>query len=236
METSWLKARRKEVELTQEGLAQRLQLLGIEVTSGSISHWENGRYNIPFDDPEFRKALADALRMDVSAMLLMAGYEVEEESQSVAAKQAAYIVDKLSPEKQKLAIGILEKLLDNWLHGKGDSMIPQRKSLAIMPRIIRIYKFIAYVLLAIGIVASLINLNPVFRSLLAGRFNQLPDYLVLVFGSIATWGFAGLGMYTFAVVLDLLLALEENTRATASYTFSLARRSGSNAPVLNPEK
>src|SRR5262245_31457520 len=109
MKTNWLKTKRKELHLSQEELAAKLQVKGIEVTSGDISHWKNDRYNPRLEDPVFRKALADVLRIDVKTLLLIAGYEVTEIDHSEAAKRAAFIVDQLPPDKQDLALGILEQ-------------------------------------------------------------------------------------------------------------------------------
>lgn len=112
MKTNWLKTKRKELHLSQEELAARLQVKGIDVTSGAISHWENERYNPPLEDPAFRKALAEILRIDVKTLLLIAGYEVTEIDHSEAAKRAAFIVDQLPSDKRDLALDILEKFLE----------------------------------------------------------------------------------------------------------------------------
>lgn len=110
MKPNWLKARRRELGLSQEELAARLQVQGIDYTAGAISHWETGRYSIPLEESEFRKALAEALKMSVTAMLIAAGYEVKQ-GYSEAAQHAAEIVDQLPPSRQSLAVSILEQLL-----------------------------------------------------------------------------------------------------------------------------
>lgn len=104
-------------------------------------------------------------------------------------------------------------------------MIPQRASLAVLPRIIRIYKLLAYMLVGIGVISALVNISPLFSARGIIGFNQLPTLLAVIFGPIVTWGLAGLGMFTFAVVLDLLLALEENSRLVATYIRFQAKRS-----------
>lgn len=113
MKTNWLRTKRKELHISQEELAAKLQVKGIDVTAGAISHWENGRYNPPLDEPEFRKALAEILRIDVRTLLMIAGYEVTEIEHTDAAKRAAFIVDQLPPDKRILALSILEKFLES---------------------------------------------------------------------------------------------------------------------------
>jgi len=112
MKTNWLRTKRKEIHLSQEELAAKLQVKGYDVTAGAISHWENERYNAPLEDPGFRKALAEILRIDAKTLLMIAGYEVSEIEHTDAAKRAAFIVDQLSPDKRDLALGILEKFLE----------------------------------------------------------------------------------------------------------------------------
>lgn len=112
MTEHWFRARRKELNLSQEELAARLQLQGIDITTSSISHWETGRYIMPLDNPDFRKALASALKMSIPAILIAAGYEVTGEY-SEAAQHAAEIVERLPPDRQTLALGILKQLLEH---------------------------------------------------------------------------------------------------------------------------
>lgn len=110
MQSNWLKIRREKVGLTQEELAAQLQLEGFEITRGAISQWENNGYKPPLKKPEFRKALAKILKTTPSGLLKMAGYETADEYSEVA-QQAADIVDQLSPDKQAMALGILEQIL-----------------------------------------------------------------------------------------------------------------------------
>ncbi|GIL12522.1 MAG: hypothetical protein BroJett038_12420 [Chloroflexota bacterium] len=107
---TWIKERRIDLKMSQEDLAARLQLEGFQVTAGAISHWENGRHDPPLENPEFRIAIGKALRLNPTALLRRAGYEVANEL-SDNARQAAEIVDQLSEEQQRLALGILEQIL-----------------------------------------------------------------------------------------------------------------------------
>lgn len=111
MNTNWIRTRRKDLRISQEELAARLQIEGVELTAGTISHWENGRYNPPLEDPAFRQALAAALRLSPKNMLSLAGYEVIDHPRTEAGERAAFIVDQLPPDKQDLALGILEQLI-----------------------------------------------------------------------------------------------------------------------------
>lgn len=109
---SWLKSRREMLKINQDELAARLQIAGFDVSRASVSHWENGRHTPPLHDSKFRRALADALRLDVRSMLNLAGYEVNNVDHTEAGERAAFIVDQLPPEKQDLAINILEQFLE----------------------------------------------------------------------------------------------------------------------------
>lgn len=71
----WLKSRREQAGLTQEDLAARLDTYGFTVTRATISHWETGKAEPDFNNPRFREALANALKMSTHAMLVAAGYE-----------------------------------------------------------------------------------------------------------------------------------------------------------------
>lgn len=108
--TDWLRKRREELKLNQEQLAAQLQLAGFDLTRGAISHWENGRFNPPIEDPNFRLALAQILKMSVTSLLKEAGYEVQMEL-STNARRAAEIIEQLPPDRQKLALGVLEQFL-----------------------------------------------------------------------------------------------------------------------------
>lgn len=109
---NWLKERRQVLEISQEELAARLQVMGIEVTNKIISHWENGRTPPPLKDAEFRHALASTLKLSVRDVLRLSGYEVGEVTHSEFGERAASIVDQLPPDKQVLAIRLLETLAE----------------------------------------------------------------------------------------------------------------------------
>lgn len=108
----WLKDRRERLHLSQEELASRLQVEGFDLTRATVSHWENGRYQPPLNDAAFRRSLAKILRISIKDMLISAGYEVDQDERSQAAERAAYILDQLPPDKQHLALDILERFLE----------------------------------------------------------------------------------------------------------------------------
>lgn len=70
----WIAKRRKELNLNQEQLAAKLQLLGIDVGRSAISHWENGKYQPPYNDVAFVRALAQALEVEPAFVLSQIGY------------------------------------------------------------------------------------------------------------------------------------------------------------------
>lgn len=109
---NWLKTKRERVGITsQEDFAARLQLEGITVTRSSISHWENGRFQPPLDNPDFRQALVRILKLSEPEILKLAGFKVEASHHSDEAERAAMIVDQLPPDKRGLAVRLLEQLL-----------------------------------------------------------------------------------------------------------------------------
>lgn len=107
---NWLKENRQKLGLSQDELATQLQVRGIDVSRATVSHWENGRYNIPLENVEVRQALANILRIEVKTLLKLAGYEVESKPHSDAAERAAWLIDQLPPEKQDLAVRLVEEL------------------------------------------------------------------------------------------------------------------------------
>jgi len=110
MKTDWLRKRREELDLSQEEVASRLQVAGLNVGRSTISHWERGRYNPPLEDASFRQALANILRLSIADLLMRAGYEIADDDRSQAARQAADIVDHLPPDAQGLALDYLQVL------------------------------------------------------------------------------------------------------------------------------
>lgn len=106
----WLKSLRESIYINQEELAARLQLEGFDISRSAISSWENGRHEPPLHDARFRKSLAKVLHINVKTLLKKAGYEVSEESHSEIGDRVAHIVDQLPPDKQDLALRLIEQL------------------------------------------------------------------------------------------------------------------------------
>jgi len=109
-DTNWLKTLRQKMGLKQEDLAAQLQLTGLDYARSSVSGWENGYSQLPLNNPEFRQALANILNVDVKTLLKLAGYEVTASQHSEAAERVAFIVDRLPPDKQQLALKLIEQL------------------------------------------------------------------------------------------------------------------------------
>lgn len=98
--------------LTQDELAARMQLDGINVSRAAIANWEQGR-NVPrVENICLIQSIARALRLSVREVLALSGYEVSVPVHGEAAQRAAFIVSQLPPEKQELAIGILERMME----------------------------------------------------------------------------------------------------------------------------
>lgn len=111
MKMHWLRHLREQSQISQEELVARLQAEGFEVTRAALSHWETGRTQPPLDNPKLRQGLAHIFHISVFDLLTEAGYELLQPDQSQNAKRAAYIIDQLPPERQKLAISVLEQFL-----------------------------------------------------------------------------------------------------------------------------
>lgn len=107
----WLKNRRQHLGMSQEDLAARLQLSGFDIARSTVSHWEQARYRPPFENPAFVKVMSEILDLDVPKMLYMAGFDIQT-THGELAEQGAYIIDSLPPDKQRLAIRLLETLKD----------------------------------------------------------------------------------------------------------------------------
>jgi len=107
---NFLKKRRKELGLTQQDLTDRLASYGYEGTHSRVGHWEKGRNLPPIGDPKFREVLALALEISVNNMLIQMGYEVTDDDRSGPALTAANLVERMTPEMQRLAIEQLKAL------------------------------------------------------------------------------------------------------------------------------
>lgn len=76
MAQDWLINRREHLRLSQDDIAAALQREGFNFTRATISHWEMGRHNPPFNDPEFTRVLASVLKMTVLEVLQELGYKL----------------------------------------------------------------------------------------------------------------------------------------------------------------
>lgn len=112
MDNLWIRRRRKEIHITQLELATRLVEQGYPCTEATISHWELGRHSPPLDDVRFVEMFAKALHLSIRDLLDLAGYQVTNTPKSKYAEQAAYLVDQMNPDKQHLAVKVLEAMLE----------------------------------------------------------------------------------------------------------------------------
>jgi len=107
---NWLRERRVILGIkTQADLAERLQLAGLEVTPGAVSHWENGRYHPPLEDVDSRRKIAEVLNWTEPELLQAAGFSVNFQH-TQPGHRAASIVDNLPPERQRIALELLDVL------------------------------------------------------------------------------------------------------------------------------
>jgi len=110
IKTEWIHEQRKKLRLSQQDLADQLQLEGQNFSRSAVSNWENGNNNPPLENQDFRNALSKILKLSVPEILSLSGFETSEEL-SEDAIRAAVIVNQFPPNKRKMALGILEQIL-----------------------------------------------------------------------------------------------------------------------------
>jgi transcriptional regulator with XRE-family HTH domain len=110
---NWIKQRRKELNISQEELSARLQIMGFDIARATVSHWEMGKHYPPIHDMDFAIALSKALEITTYDLLQRAGYITSEFGEN--AGRAAAIIDALPPDQQDFALVMLEQLLKRQL-------------------------------------------------------------------------------------------------------------------------
>ncbi len=110
METDYIRKRLNDLEMSHADLARKLTLMGRPVTRQAVSHWLNGRNDMPIDEREFRLALAASLELDVNELMDRLGYIVSDDERSTEALRAAEIIDRLPDDAKTLALEYLALL------------------------------------------------------------------------------------------------------------------------------
>ena len=113
----WLKQRRETLGITQQQLAQRLSAGGMPITKAAISKWELGRTPLPLQTPDNRHLIASVLELSISELLVLAGYEIEDEW-SQNARLVATLFDSLLHQDRETIL-----LLVHHLKAQNDEMI-----------------------------------------------------------------------------------------------------------------
>ena len=72
----WMKKRREELGISLAELAERLTDAGVSRTGAAIGNWESNDHVPLLSRPEHAQALADALEMDLSEMMVAAGFNL----------------------------------------------------------------------------------------------------------------------------------------------------------------
>lgn len=108
--SDFLRIERARLNLSQAKIAERLSELGQETSAARVGHWETGRNKPPLDDPNFRRALAITLNLDVNEMMSRLGFVQTDDQRSREARRAADIVDRLPSEAKSLALEYLDML------------------------------------------------------------------------------------------------------------------------------
>lgn len=109
----FLRARLEQLDLSLSDLEKRLNLKGYKVTKATIGHWVSGRNKPPLKDRQFVEILSLALEMTVSEMMEQMDFIVSPEHRSTAANRVADMVDRLPPDKQDLALRLVEQLMQS---------------------------------------------------------------------------------------------------------------------------
>jgi hypothetical protein len=106
----FLRQRLKELGLSFAGLQARLAEQDYNVTRAAVGHWVLGSRKPPIGDKEFMEILARALEMNYADLWEQTGLYTPLEERSPTAQRIAEIVDRMPPEKQDLALRIIEEL------------------------------------------------------------------------------------------------------------------------------
>ena len=106
----FLRSRRQQLGISLSELSSRLALRGVSISKAGIQHWEGGRNDPPLEDELFRTALAMSLEMSVNELMSAIGYIKSVSDYDSNAMRAADIVSHMTPDKQAIAIDILERL------------------------------------------------------------------------------------------------------------------------------
>jgi hypothetical protein len=91
-------------------LASKLQDAGLEITRATVSHWETGRHPSPLDSVSAISILAEILEISLADLFKTATHELSSDGLSEAARTAALVVDRLTPEGQEIALQQLKAL------------------------------------------------------------------------------------------------------------------------------
>jgi len=105
--THWINHRREQLNMTQKDLAERLTKLGLPLTPGAISQWEKYRVPVPLQIAENRKIISQALALPIREMLILDGYEIED-NWSQSARLVAMLYETLEPSKQETLLILLD--------------------------------------------------------------------------------------------------------------------------------
>lgn len=108
MNYQWMQERRKELRLSQEELANRLQAEGWDISRSSVSAWEQGYNNPPVDKEGFLTVLSTVFKMSVPEILAAFGYQTSVEATSPEIIRATELMRKLPSNAQKEALEHIE--------------------------------------------------------------------------------------------------------------------------------
>lgn len=108
--SEFLRARMNALGLSLSDLETRLTLHGYSVQRATIGHWTSGRNKPPLKDREFIDALAESLEMGVNEMLQQMNFIVLADDRSPTTQRIADLVEHLPPEKQDLALRLIQEL------------------------------------------------------------------------------------------------------------------------------
>lgn len=106
----FLRRRLQKMDISLSDLEARLNLYGYKVTKGAIGHWVTGRRKLPLKDTRFVEVLARSLEMSTNEMLEQMGFIATDDDWSPTVQRIAAIANQLSPDKQKLALKLVEQL------------------------------------------------------------------------------------------------------------------------------
>ncbi len=115
----WMKKRREELGFSLAEMAKRLTEAGVSRTGAALGNWEANDHVPLLSRPEHARVLADVLQMDLSDMMLEAGFDLDltVKGHDVPASIRHFLAqyDRLTRSEQHTVSRVLDVVADELL-------------------------------------------------------------------------------------------------------------------------